>query len=194
MKIELGKVFENKTKMFLIPGLKFYGSTFIAKFTGDLFKLGYGVHDTLLDGAEVLKDTRPIFITIDKGVCTAKTLKALEWFREHPSYIADYSCGDTRKHMLVLDFPEDLHIAYEKFKEGKYSEMYDHKHLWEFFDSKSIAYKILTKDVTYMPIFIKKLEEFFEMEIEDKGSYTTSELEFPYTMCKETLEMEIFNF
>lgn len=198
MEVELGKIHENKTKSFLVPGLKFYGDVFTAKISGDLFKLSFGIHDALLDGADILEGKRPVFIMVDKAVNPSKTWKAIEWFRLRDYYITDYSCdfgSVARKHMLVLDFPAELSEAYEKFIEGKYSEMYNQEQLDKFFpDKNSTAYKILTKSLDYMPTFISKIEEVFDVKIEDKTPYIDSELEFPISMSIKTRKAEIFNY
>ena len=195
MKVEFGKIVNNKTKMFLSPILRTFGVTFTAKFSGDIFKLGYGIHDTLLDG--VFDGKHPIYIACDKGVNPQKCWKAIEFIKEHsPGYLTDYSMDTgSRLHMLVLDIPLEYHHAYDKFKEGKYSEMFTKQQLDLLFPDKSlIAYKILSKDVSYMPIFIKKIEDLFNVKIEDKTNYITSELEFPYRMCKELEQLEVFNY
>ena len=195
MKIEIGKIVENKTKMFLVPALKVYGSTFVSKFSNDIFKLSYGVHDTLLDGT--LDGRHPIFVLCDKAVNSSRCWKAIEYLKNHPSYISDYTLPQysNRLQMVVLDFPQELHNAYEKFLEGKYSEMYTIEQISTLFPIKeSVAYKILTKDESYMPVFIKKIEEMFNVEIKDKKNYITTELEFPFRMFKELEECEIFNY
>lgn len=196
MEVEFGKVVDNKTKKFLAPGLKAYGSTFTAKLSNDIFKLALGIHDTLLDTSEILVGRHPIFIMCDKAYRPANCLKAMEYLINHFSYITDYSCDVLgRTHMIVLDYPKELHQAYDNFLEGKYSQMYTLDELETYFpDKTSNTYKILTKDKGYMPTFISKIEKLFNVEIEDKSSYITSELEFPYRMCKETCEPEIFNF
>lgn len=198
METELGKIYENKTKQFLVPGLKLYGDTFIAKFVGDLFKLAYGIHDSLLEGADILEGKRPIFIMCDKGVNAHKTWKTIEWFQTRDYYITDYGCdlnSPPRKHMLVLDYPKELSDTYNKFIEGKYSEMYNKEMLDKLFlDKDSSAYKILTKAPSYMPVFINKIEETFDVRIEDKTPYIDSELEFPFGMNTKTRKAEIFNY
>lgn len=197
MKVELGKIHENKTKQFLVPGLKMYGETFITKLSDDLFKLSYGIHDSLLDDAEILKGRRPIFIMIDKAVNSNKTWKTVEWFQRHPSYITDYGCdysGVSRKHMLVLEYPEELSETYDNFLKGDYSKMYTPELINKYFtDKTSTNYKVLTKSADYMPTFIKKIEEVFEVIIEDKTPYTNSELDFPILMNIDTRRAEIFN-
>jgi len=198
MEIELGKIYENRTKQLLVPGLKLYGDTFTAKFVSDVFKLAYGIHDTLLDAAEILEGKRPVFILCDKAVNPAKTWKAIEWFTTRDYYITNYSCdfgSVSRKHMLVLNYPEELSETYQKFLEGKYSEMYTKEQIDKLFiDKESTAYKILIKSPGYMPTFISKIEETFDVRIEDKTPYTTSELEFPITMNNKTRKAEIFNY
>ena len=198
MEVELGKIYENKTKQFLVPGLRLYGDVFKTKLGGDLFKLAYGIHDMLLEGSEILEEQRPVFIMCDKAVNGAKTWKTIEWFMKQDYYITDYSCDFTsipRRHMLVLKYPEILSNTYDKFLEGKYSEMYSKEQIELLFpDKEAIPYKVLTKSISYMPTFISKVEEVFDVRIEDKTPYTESELEFPISMNNKTRYCEIFNY
>jgi hypothetical protein len=197
MEVEFGKVVDNKTKGFLVPGLKAYGSTFTAMLSNDIWKLAFGIHDTLLDESEILVGRHPIFIMCDKAVRTQNCLRAIEYLTNHHSYLSDYSCDTLgRKHMVVLDYPKELHQAYDYFLEGKYSQMFTSEELDIYFPDKKTTdiYKILTKDKTYMSIFIAKIEEMFNVKIEDKAGYITSELEFPFRMCTETCKTEVFNF
>lgn len=198
MKIEFGKIEDNKVKRFLVPGLRSYGSTFKSFVGQDMFKLAWGIHDTLLDGTDVLKGKKPIFMLCDKAVNPARTWKAMEWMFKFHGRILDYSfdtCSPSRQHMFVIDFPEELYHAYSMFVKGKYSEMYTPSQIKEYFpDTNSAEYMILTKDKRYMPTFIKKIEDTFEVEIEDKKGYTTTELEFPWNMTKETARCEVFNY
>lgn len=198
MKIEFGKINENKVQKFLVPGLRSYGSTFKNLVGQDMFKLSWGIYDTLLDGTDILKGKRPIFMLCDKAVNPQRSWKAMEWLFKFHSLIIDYSfdtCSPSRQHMFVLEYPEALHHAYDMFLKGRYSEMYTEAELKEFFTNKeSIEFKILTRDKSYMPTFIKKIEDTFEVEIEDKKGYTTTELEFPWNMTKETARFEVFNY
>ena len=197
MKIEIGKVYENRTKMLLMPGLKYYGQSFVERFSGDLFKLAYAVNDKIYTNEGHLKGKRPIFIMIDKAVKPQLSWAAIEWLRCKPFYITDYPAEVSsfpRKHVVVLDYPVELEKAYSYFMKGLYSKMYDKEYLDKYFDKNSDAYKILTKDPSYMPVFISKIEKVFDVTITDKAGYIDSELEFPFLMNMQTIEEETFNF
>lgn len=197
MKIEISKVYENRTKMLLAPGLKYYGNSFVERFSTDLFKLAYGINDKIYTNEEHLKGKRPIFIMIDKAVKPQIAWQAIEWLRYKPFYITDYIAEISsfpRKHVIVLDYPEELESSYNYFMKGYYSLMYSKEYLDKYFEKGSIAYKILTKDPSYMPVFISKIEKVFDVTITDKAGYIDSELEFPFLMNMQTIEEETFNF
>ena len=195
MKIEIGNIYENLTKILLSPGLKIYGEGFTMRFSKELFKLAYGIGDK---NSPVFNGRRPIFIMCDKAVNPQVSWKAIEWLRTKPFYITDYSCdlgSVPRKHIVVLDYPEELQNTYECFLKGEYSKMYSKEQLNLLItDKTSKAYNILTKDPKYMPVFIKQIEEEFAVEIVDKRPYISSELAFPINMNHSTMEKEIFNY
>lgn len=197
MKIEIGKLYENRTKMLLVPGLKFYGPSFVERFNSDLFKLAYGVNDKIYTNEKFLEGKRPIFIMVDKAVKPQIAWQAIEWIRCKPFYITDYvaEAGSfPRKHVIILDYPLELEKAYNYFMKGYYSKMYSKEHIDKYFEKGSNAYKILTKDSSYMPVFISKIEKVFDVVITDKAGYIDSELEFPFLMNMQTIEEETFNF
>lgn len=195
MKIEVGKVHENKVKNYLVPGLKLHGSVFLEKFIRDIFKLGYGVMDLYLEGADIIEGKKPVFICIDKAVKPDLTARTVEWFRGTNYYITDYTVfgGSNRLHMLVLDYPKELYSTYDLFIEGKYSQMYSPEMLAKLFAGKEDTeeYKVLTRNPVMIPKFIKKIEDEFDVEILDKTNYYNSELDFPISMKKVE---EVFNY
>lgn len=197
MKIEIGKIYENRTKMLLAPGLKHYGDSFVQRFNSDLFKLAYGINDKIYNNESKLEGRNPIFIMVDRAVKPQLSWQAIEWIRCKPFYITDYPAEVSsfpRKHIIVLDYPIELKDAYKYFIKGYYSKMYSKEQLDKYFQKDSIAYKILTKDSSYMPVFISKIEQVFDVVITDKSSYIDSELEFPFLMNMQTIEEETFNF
>lgn len=196
MKIRIGEVYENKTKIFLVPGLKHYGNSFIERFSFDFFKLGYGIKDNLFNNNELLEGKKPIFIMIDRLVKPQTTLRALEWLKTKDFFITDYVSDlaiPPRKHIIILDYPSELKETYDNFLKGYYSKMYNEELIEKFFIKDSEAYKILKKDLSYVDSFISKIEKVFDVRITEKEKYFDSELEFPYNMNKESLKEEIFN-
>ena len=131
MVIKFGDVLENKTFRYLSPCLKGHGDIFINKFQIDVFKLVYGISDTLLEGSDEVENRRPIFILCDRAVNTAKFNSFLEWVKYKDFYITDYTydASNPRLHMLVLEVPKDYFNAYDKFTLGLYSEMYTKEQL-----------------------------------------------------------------
>lgn len=197
MKIEFGKALDNKTWRYLIPCLRGHGEVFVNKFNNEIFKLGYGISDSSLEGSKILENKRPIFIMLDKAVLPKKFNDFMDWVKYQPYYITDYSTdiiNTPRLHMLVLDTPEEYYKAYDKFCVGLYSEMYTKDQLDKLFDNKdTMQYKILSKSSEYSDIFLEKVEKEFNVIFQglDKQEFlNTAEYEFPYSLNSEE---EIFN-
>ena len=198
MKIEFGKALDNKTWRFLIPCLRGYGDTFINKFNNEIFKLAYGINDTILEGSKILEGKRPIYTMIDTAVLPRQFFNFMEWVKYQPYYITDYSAddmGNSRLHMLVLEVPEEFQVAYDKFCIGLYSEMYTKEQLHDLFKDKTNTeqYNILSRNPKYSDIFLKRVEDEFSVRMKglDKEIFiSTAEYEFPYSLDSEH---EIFN-
>lgn len=131
MKIEIGKLYENKTWKYLVPCLNGHGQEFITRFN-QVFKLAVGIGDMLLEGSPIA-DKKALYVLIDK-LYQAKIVELfVTWLKYQPYYIADY-CPDTdlensRKHMLVIAVPKMFHDTYDHFIKGTYSMMYKHQHV-----------------------------------------------------------------
>lgn len=173
MDIRIGELYKNKTWGYLLPCLKEYGQTFESKFN-KFFKLGYGIHDTLLDGAEIVND-KAIFIMIDTKYKPEDFKETLNWFKFHESYITDY-CPEAdirtaRKHILVLRIPPEYGLAYNKFVEGRYGEMYleeDISILFSISDKSNIRQEyidVIKRDKKAKDLFIKKVKAEYNAEI-----------------------------
>jgi hypothetical protein len=147
MKIEIGKVFPNKTVKYLLPSLKLLGDDFKAKFNL-VHVLASGVHDTLMDGTPY-EGQRLIYLLLDKLVKPTLFKGFLSWIKLQPYYALDYSFDNFetgRMHMIALSYPEKYADAYDKFILGKYSKMYTKDEVVEFFganreDAKSVINK-----------------------------------------------------
>lgn len=197
MKIEFGKALDNKTWRFLIPCLKGHGSIFVEKFNNDVFKLAYGISDTVIQDAKILEGKRPIFMMIDTAVLPRQVSNFMEWIRYQPYYITDYAAdiNNPRLQMLVIEVPQEFQTAYDKFCVGLYSEMYTKQQLDYIFEDKKDTepYQILSRDPKYSNIFLKKVEDQFSVRMKgiDKQVFiSTAEYEFPYSLDSEH---EIFN-
>ncbi len=196
MKIEFGKVFNNKTWRFLRPIVRGYGEVFIDKFTYQVYKLAYGIMDVNLEGTKILEGKRPIFIMLDAMVNRREFMNFMDWIKYQPYYITDYMVDleNPRLHMIVLEAPEEYHKAYDKFCVGLYSEMFTPEELEKLIDDKTtVAYKVMSRDPKYKNTFLKKVEREFSVSLQgtDRQEFLErAELEFPYSLNKED---EIFN-
>lgn len=192
MEIEIGQLYTNKTWRFLVPCLRDFGDAFVTKFNST-FKLACGIHDSLFDNTPVANG-RNIFIMFDRWYDTTSFDKFLEYVKTQEYYVTDY-CPDvnlvkSRKLILVLKFPENYNNAYDKFLEGKYSEMFTEQEAKFFYEEKStIEFKIVMKNPDIMSDFIKQVNTEFNTELTSRDFIGgINELEFPLKR-----EEEIFN-
>lgn len=199
MNIKFGELFDNKTWKFLSPTLRGHGDTFVTKFNRQVFKLAYGVNDTLMEGMPLFEGKRPLFILCDRGVLANEFKTFLDWLRYQPYYITDYQADtnlvNPRMHMIVVSVPEEYNTAYDKFCVGLYSEMYTKEQMGKLFtDKETEQYKILSRSPEYSSTFFEKVAKEFNVELierERKEFIDVAEYEFPYSLNSKD---EIFNF
>ena len=196
MDIQIGKIYKNKTFNFLIPILSEYPTSFRQKMSQQVSKLAYGIFDNLILNTDILKESdRPIFILCDK--LSGNFDSFIEWLRTQDYYITDYVAGvdvNSRFHMIVINTIEEYTTTYDKFIVGLYSEMYSEEQINKLFDTnRKDVVDILTKDTLAKNKFIKKINDTFEVTIEDSNYFDEAlkEYEFPY---KVTESEEIFNY
>lgn len=190
MEIKIGQTYMNKTYKYLRPALKLYGSTFVAKFNS-FNKLAYGVHDTLLDGTPIQLQ-RTVFVLLDKFVKPAIFNNIMDWMRHQEYYITDYPFDglDGRQHILVLEFPEKYGDIYDKFLEGKYSEMYCFDEVESFFPNDTAEAKhVVIKSRKARAEFIVKVNQEYGSAITDFEKGQKVEYDFPLRKKEE-----YFNF
>ena len=171
MEIEIGKLYINKTVKYLVPGLSFYGPTLKTKLNL-VFKLAFGIHDTLLDGSH-LEGQKNIFILVDKLVRPDLFQNFMDWVKHQEYYVTDYTYdaimeSHSRKHMVVLAYPPSMGDSYDKFLLGKYSKMYTKKELLTYFseESKIDARQVLSKTMIARQKFISLVKLTFGTQLE----------------------------
>lgn len=193
MVIKYRKQYENKTSKYLSPCLKEgYSRIFEVKFK-EMFVLAYGIGDKVIEENPnfIIGNKSPIFILIDTFANKRKSEDFIYWIRYQDYYIYDYIADmEGRGHMIILDFPEKYKNAYDKFLEGKYSEMFTKEEILKLFKEDSKEYKVLTKNKLLLPDFTNKLRKIFDLKNLSDRDLEDSELELPYTM---NLKEEIFN-
>lgn len=210
MQIQSGKLYENRTWKYVYPCLKSYGGV-LKGYLNSLYKMAVTLGDSNAD----FEEKHCIYILVDTNISTTQTSvgsyrenlsKFLDWVRFQPYYVIDYifdGLETSEKHMIVLRIPDIYTKAVEKFKKGRYSEMYSSKEIRELFpyvsiDNKEIETRIntktkqvrnvLTKNKEYLPIFQKQVNEEFGVKCSLKD-LEDHELDFP-----PVLKEEIFNF
>ena len=210
MQIQSGKLYENRTWKYVYPCLKSYGGV-LKGYLNSLYKMAVTLGDNNAD----FEERHCIYILVDTNISTTQTSvgsyrenlsKFLDWVRFQPYYVIDYifdGLETSEKHMIVLRIPDTYTKAVEKFKKGRYSEMYSSKEIRELFpyvsiDNKEIETRIntktkqvrnvLTKNKEYLPIFQKQVNEEFGVKCSLKD-LEDHELDFP-----PVLKEEIFNF
>lgn len=163
---KIGEVYQNRTLKYLVPALNYYGPTLKVKLNL-VFKLAFGVFDTLLDGS-YLEDQRNIFIMIDKAVRPELYENFMAWVKHQEYYVTNYSVDELekgRKQMLVLMFPPKLGDAYDKFLKGKYSKMYQKQEIATFFENKPATINVFNRSVYAKQEFIELVKDTFGTNI-----------------------------
>ena len=127
MKIQNGRLYENKTSKYLYPSLRVYKSE-LTEWLRSFPKLAVGINDYNFrreDSLFILIDT-----TFNSGSLAFNESNKqrfdifLKWLPSKSYYVADYLFDSANKHMIVLKFPKSYPNAMAKFKEGCYSQMY----------------------------------------------------------------------
>lgn len=198
MKIAIGQIFldengskmmlENATRRYLFPCLKEYGEEFVDKIS-NVFKIAVGIGDVIVYKAG-LKYHQHIFILIDTTISSDFFIDFISWIKDQPMYEDDYVFDNIQKtnmHMVVIKFPERLEEAIDKFREGRYSSMFDVYTIQELFSRHIKTSLVLTKNENYKPVFVKEINTKFNTDL--KVSEYEGELDFPLKEAEE-----VFNY
>jgi len=191
MKIQLGSVYTNKTKTYLLPTLIEYGDVFEDKFT-NLFKLAIGIGDlALVDMGIVIEHS--IFILIDTKFSRVKFKEIMNWMKCQDYYQFDYPFDDMHSghlHMLVIKIPERYESTSKEFQKGKYSKMYEFKDLNELFSEKQEQLDVFNKDPQMLIKFVDKINKMFKTNVSYDG--WGGEIELPLKDEEEYFNMKLF--
>lgn len=190
MEIKKGEFYKNRTKQYLLPAIVTeLGAVFKQKFNTEIYKVAVGIRDVLLDGTNILKGKKAIFILVDKTILNSEFQKFKNWVKYKDYYITDYQYSEYY-HMFVLEIPEKLNDAYDKFKKGEYSKMYNNIQLEKYYPNKGNTYKTLTKHPSIRKKFIETVKKEFDVEIFE-SDFIDAELDYP---PKIEEYKEIFNY
>jgi hypothetical protein len=162
MKIQLGTIYQNKTKKYLLPCLKSYGEPLVDRLQ-NLFKLGVGIGDfSLIEMGMKLEEH--IFILVDTNLSRINFKSTMDWLKLQDYFGFDYAFDDIHLghlHMIAIKMPEDYKGAYAMFKDSQYSKMYDYEALQQFFKGKEEELKVLVKDSTFQVDFVAIINKEF---------------------------------
>lgn len=209
MQIQNGKLYENKTWLYLFPCLKEYGEELMNNLSS-FFKLAVGVGDSNFKNKGsyifILFDTDLPLNTQASKSYKQRFSNFLNWISYQKYYVNDYvfSDLDTKStHMLVLKLPEKINSTYIDFIKGNYSKMYNKEQIEKYFNivenSSSLAIKernkrvtkvrkVVFKDKKYLPEFVSIVNDKFKTNVGIEA-FKEAELDFP-PVKKE----EIFNY
>lgn len=184
MKIQLGTVFMNKTKKYLIPCLKEYGPELTDKLN-NLFKLAVGIGDFAIEEMGLRLD-KHIFLLIDTNLSRRTFNSTMTWLRGKDYFAFDYPFDDLHTghlHMIVIKLPQKYYDTFGKFKEGQFSKMYDESDIEKFFAGRDEEIKVITRDKDYMVQFVDKVNQIYITDVDPTD--WIGELDFPLKLDEE---------
>jgi len=114
MKIEIGRLYINKTVKYLLPGLGYYGPTLKTKLNL-VHKLAFGIHDNLIEGTH-FAGQRNIFILLDRLVRPDLYENFMSWIKHQNYYVTDYSMMKDFKFDLQSEFKTVVGMTLDHFK------------------------------------------------------------------------------
>lgn len=206
MQIQNGKLYENRTWLYLYPSLRFYGDDLVERL-GKFFKLAVGVGDV-----NYSKKGNCIFILFHMELPFADRAlekyrkdfsEFLSWLSYKPYYVTDYVYNEKeQQHMVVIKLPKAMDSAYLDFVAGRYSNMYTDKQVDHFFEiTKGLdpgtnirnerylkVRKIFKKDKLELAKFVNKVNEEFKTNVSIE-KFEKADIDFP-----PKKEEEIFNY
>lgn len=186
IKIQVGKIFMNRTRKYLFPVIKEYGADFTYKIN-TLFKVAIGIGDIVVNKCGIHHENH-LFILVDTLTNMSQFVSLVDDIRRHEAYEDDYVYGSiqsTRFHMLIIRIPDNYVHSFDKFKKSKFSEMYNADDLKKFFifDAKDVSndyktiQKVLIKDHNYRFEFAKILQKEFGTPFTEEDLPADAELD-----------------
>lgn len=192
MKIQLGSITINKTKKYLAPCLKVYGTEFEKKISS-VWKIGLGIGDTVTIKSNILFE-KHIFILCEVNKDVNSFLRFMEWIKEQDMYEDDYVFDDIKNgclHMLVVKLPEECYESFETFKRSQFSKMYSKEDVQKFFDSNSDTIKVLIRDHNYKVEFSNTIKKEYGVDLPVSEIDDNFELDFPLTEHEEVFNTHL---
>lgn len=192
MELKVGDLYRNRTLAYLVPALAYYGEDFKERFS-TVFKLAFGIFDYLLEESH-LQGQKNLYILLDREFQKTQYLNFMNWIKNQEFYVTDYSFDNQetgRLQMLVIAFPTPLEDAYDKFLQGKYSEMYFKKEIEDLFSDswKAETKGVLTRTIGARNHFVLKVKEKWDTDL-TPTDFKKEKYEYDFPPKKEK---EIFN-
>jgi hypothetical protein len=188
-----GKLYVTKTRTYLNPLLKYYGSEFFSALKGVCF-VRAGIGDSEFESHSGRKLNNHLYMIFNSSLYDGpENFQAyLEWIRSHPSYETDYPFDDLREgvlHVIVYKIPEIFQNAMEHFKASEYSKMIPVKYIQEYFKDGSRARAVMLKDPEYRDTFEDEINKLSSDQHESTRIKLPehAELDFKINFQKEKL-------
>lgn len=163
MIIQLGKIVINKTKKYLTPCLKNYGTEF-EQLYNSIFKVGLGIGDLVLIRSNISYEQH-VFILIDIDRSKHHFIKFLDYVKNEAMYEDDYAYDDIQHgnlHMVVIKLPESCYKATYQFKKSQFSKMFTSDEVKRYFKEHSDEKAVIVKDNNYRIKFATMLNSMYE--------------------------------
>ena len=187
MDIQIGKLVQNRTLDYLFPSIRMYGDTFIGKFNL-VFKLAYGIHDTLLNGTP-FESQRKLCILLDRKYRPSDYENFMRWLRLQEYYITDYSLDDTitgRQQMVLIEYPEQYAHVYDNFLSSQYSKMYTKDEIELMFKTEGHGKSVLNRSPEALLDFITRVNSTYGTNLTKKDFQGEDvEYDFPWVNNQE---------
>lgn len=198
IKIQIGRIFMNRTRKYLFPLLKKYGDEFTFNINS-LSKVAVGIGDMIVEQCG-FKHEKHLFMLVDSKYKPSRFISILAWLRKHPSYEDDYVFGNiqtSRFQMIVIKIPDTYVESMLNFKDGRYSKMYSSDDVRKLFSSDGRTgfdkklydniSKVLVRDHNYRIEFTEQVRK--EFGVPDFKPDAESEYDLPIAKVEE-----IFNY
>lgn len=175
MRVQLDKIYVNRTRMYLARAMLAYFDRQSLYNIQILKPVMWGTYDQLYLEAKGIKEVRyKLFLLAEVKYKPQRT--ALKELRTHMYYEDDYPMDikNTKYVFIVFQIPPRLHMSYNSFMEGKFSEMFTVKELdkmgiKKFEDNEpNPVYAVLTRKKHLKEVFRQKLEKVFDVEISEE--------------------------
>ncbi len=186
MKVALGRVYVNRTFMYLTPIVNTFPEEVLSRISKTSI-LAWGLYDELYLDAKQLEVEAvkyKLFImhnpssdargsSFPQKFHRSNFRRFLEYIRQQPEYFDDYVFNFDRKfHITILNIPDEFKASYDNFLQSKFSQMYDESqlerlHIREYLDEgqRNAVYAVLKKKADYRAVFQQRVNEAFNSHV-----------------------------